>query len=60
MKGPMRRGEMIIFIKIILARASEKKKKKKKKISASRLQGPANFTRGADQNEAILDSIRHC
>lgn len=31
MKGPMRRGEMIIFIKIILARASEKKKKKKKK-----------------------------
>lgn len=32
MKGPMRRGEMIIFIKIILARASEKKKKKKKKI----------------------------
>lgn len=59
MKGPMRRGEMIIFIKIILARASEKKKKKKK-ISASRLQGPANFTRGADQNEAILDSIRHC
>lgn len=28
----MRRGEMIIFIKIILARASEKKKKKKKKI----------------------------
>lgn len=30
MKGPMRRGEMIIFIKIILARASEKKKKKKK------------------------------
>ncbi|KNE01097.1 hypothetical protein QG37_01973 [Candidozyma auris] len=60
MKGPMRRGEMIIFIKIILARASEKKKKKKKKNSASRLQGPANFTRGADQNEAILDSIRHC
>lgn len=59
MKGPMRRGEMIIFIKIILARASEKKKKKKKN-SASRLQGPANFTRGADQNEAILDSIRHC
>lgn len=32
MKGPMRRGEMIIFIKIILARASEKKKKKKKKL----------------------------